>query len=61
MAKEEKGKLAITATYDKDTKRKHRYNIDEGQVISGSLYVDKNTDIPKSITLKLGTEKEAEE
>lgn len=45
---------SITATYDQDSKRYHRYIIDEGQGIVGNLYIPKDTkDIPKEITISL--------
>ena len=43
----------ITATYDQDSKRYHRYIIDEGQGIVGNLYVPKNNEIPKELTITL--------
>jgi len=47
-------KITITATYDKDTLRTHRYLIDEGQEIRGTLYVPKDMDsVPKEITIEL--------
>ncbi len=44
----------ITATFDKDSKRFHRYLIDEGQKVVGNIYVPKDsTGIPKEITITL--------
>jgi len=43
----------ITATYDQDSKRYHRYIIDEGQGIAGYLYIPKNSDVPKQLIIKL--------
>jgi len=43
----------ITATYDQDSKRYHRYIIGEGQGIVGNIYVPKNSEIPKEVTIKL--------
>lgn len=34
----------VTATYDRDSKRYHRYIIDEGQGIVGNLYVPKDVE-----------------
>ncbi len=43
----------ITATYDKDSKRFHRYLIDGGQGIVGNIYVPKDSVIPKTVVVKL--------
>ena len=43
----------ITATYDQDSKRYHRYIIDEGQGIVGNIYIPKNSEIPKELTISL--------
>jgi hypothetical protein len=43
----------LTATYDQDSKRYHRYVIDEGQGIVGNIYIPKNSEIPKELTIKL--------
>jgi hypothetical protein len=46
----------ITATYEKDTFRFHRFLIDEGQAVKGTLYIPKDTeaeDMPKEILIKL--------
>ena len=43
----------LSAMYDKDSKRFHRYIIDEGQGIVGNLYIPKNSEIPKELTIKL--------
>jgi hypothetical protein len=47
-------KLEVTATYDRDSKRYHRYLIDEGQGITGTVYIPKKEEqIPKEIVIKL--------
>ena len=47
-------KLVVTATYDRDSKRYHRYLIDDGQGITGTVYIPKNDEqIPEEITIKL--------
>ena len=47
-------KVEVTATYDQDSKRYHRYIIDEGQGIVGNVYVPKDVKAaPKEIVLKL--------
>ncbi len=43
----------LTATYDQDSKRYHRYIIDEGQGIVGNIYIPKDTEVPKEVTIKL--------
>jgi len=44
----------ITATYDQDSKRYHRYIIDEGQGIVGNIYIPKDfKEIPKEVTIRL--------
>jgi len=50
----EENKKELMATYDKDSKRYHRYNIDEGQEITGSLYVPKSMETKGLVlTIKL--------
>jgi len=46
-------KKEITASYDQDSKRYHRYVIDEGQGIVGNIYVPKGKEIPKQVLIKL--------
>ena len=43
----------LTATYDQDSKRYHRYIIDEGQGIVGNLYIPKDSEIPKQVIINL--------
>jgi hypothetical protein len=46
--------IQILASYDKDTFRTHRYLIDEGQVVKGSIYIAKDADaIPERIVIEL--------
>jgi hypothetical protein len=45
--------IEVTCTYDQDTKRMHRYLIDQGQSITGVIYVPKTAKPPESVTLKL--------
>jgi len=46
--------LVVTATYDRDSKRYHRYLIDDGQGITGTIYIPKNNEqIPEEIMIKL--------
>jgi hypothetical protein len=47
-------KVVITASYDRDSKRYHRYLIDEGQGVTGTVYIPKNEEeIPEEIVIKL--------
>jgi len=47
-------KLVLTATYDRDSKRYHRYLIDEGQGVTGTVYIPKDEGhIPEEILIKL--------
>lgn len=50
---QEKGPMEITATYDQDSKRYHRYLIDPGQPVIGNLYIKKGDSIPDVVTIKL--------
>ena len=43
----------IIAVYDKDTFRCHRYLIEEIDGIKGSLYFDKDSDIPEKLIIEL--------
>ena len=43
----------LTATYDQDSKRYHRYIIDEGQDIVGNIYIPKTSEVPKEVTIRL--------
>jgi len=43
----------IKAIYDKDTFRCHRYLIEENQGIKGSLYINKDADVPNEIVIEL--------
>jgi len=45
----------ITATFDQDSKRYHRFLIDEGQGIVGNIYVPKGEDVPGEISIALRT------
>jgi len=47
-------KIVITASYDRDSKRYHRYLIDEGQGVTGTVYIPKSEEaIPEEIVIKL--------
>ncbi len=52
--KEKKGKgVELESTFDQDSKRFHRFVIDEGQGLVGNIYVPKDMDIPKFVTVNL--------
>jgi hypothetical protein len=51
----EKKELTLTATYDQDSKRFHRFLIDVGQVMTGTIYVPKNEPVPDAVTIRLRT------
>ena len=46
-------KTELTASYDQDSNRYHRYVIDEGQGIVGNIYVPKEKEIPKELKITL--------
>lgn len=53
-------KVEVVATFDDDSKRFHRFLIDEGQGITGSVYVPKSSPVPDIVTIRLRTKAEAE-
>lgn len=48
----------LTATYDKDSKRFHRFIIDRNQGIVGNIYIPKNEQVPEKVTITLKTKDE---
>lgn len=48
----------LTAVYDKDSKRFHRFLIDGGQGITGTIYVPKGKEIPGRVIIQLKTKGE---
>ena len=50
----------LIATYDSDSKRYHRFMIDEGQEITGTIYIPKDKEVPDSVTISLKTKGERE-
>lgn len=58
--REEDMENQITVTYDRDSKRYHRFLIDEGQGITGTIYVPKEKEIPDTITIHFKTKEEKE-
>ena len=48
--------ISITATFDDDTKRMHRFIIDDGQSVTGTIYVPKDsTTMPETVIVRLRT------
>jgi len=45
--------VKIQAVYDKDTFRCHRYLIAETHGIKGTIYVDKDIDVPKEVIVTM--------
>jgi hypothetical protein len=52
--------IEVVATFDDDTKRMHRFTIDEGQGITGSVYIPKGSAVPDIVTIRLRTRSQAE-
>ncbi len=48
-------KNQLTATYDVDSKRYHRFLIDAGHSVRGVIYIPKGGKIPESIRISLRT------
>jgi len=49
----EKQITQVTATYDRDSKRFHRFIVDEDQGIVGNIYCPKGETVPKEVTIVL--------
>ncbi len=47
----------IIATFDGDSKRFHRFLIDAGQEITGSVYIPRGQEIPRELTILLRSQK----
>lgn len=45
--------MELTAHYDNDSKRYHRFILDLGQEIVGNIYIPKGTEIPEKVTIEL--------
>ncbi len=50
----------LTAAYIGDSKNYHLFLIDEGQELTGALYVPKDKPIPSTVTIRFRIEAEAE-
>ncbi len=48
----------VIATYDKDSKKFHRFLINPGQELVGTIYVPKRKEIPKEVTITLEIKKQ---
>ncbi|MGA2465522.1 MAG: hypothetical protein ABSH06_14345 [Thermodesulfobacteriota bacterium] len=48
----------LTAIYDSDSKRFHRFLIDGGQEITGTIYIPKGKEIPERVIIQLKTKNE---
>jgi len=48
--------VKIQAVYDKDTFRCHRYFIKEAEGIKGTIYVNKDADVPKQVIIEMKVE-----
>ena len=48
----------ISATFDKDSRRFHRFIIDGDQGITGAVYIPKGEEIPDEVTIELRTARE---
>jgi len=53
-------KKTVVATYERDTKRYHRYLIDEGQRVAGMLYVPRSEQVPETVEIRLRTKADQE-
>ena len=45
----------VTATYDADSKRYHRFLIDVGQTVVGNIYIPRSQDVPDQVLVTLRT------
>lgn len=43
----------LTATFNGDSKRYHRFLIDPGQRIAGAIYIPKSEPVPENVTIQL--------
>jgi hypothetical protein len=50
----------LKATFDADTKRCHRFLIDDGQEVKGSLYLPKDGAVPDVLVIRLQTQADKE-
>ena len=50
----------LTATYDHDSNGYHRFKVDQGQELTGTLCIPKDKAVPDTVTIRLRTKVEAE-
>ena len=48
----------VTATYDHDSNGYHRFKVDRGQELTGTLCIPKDKPIPDTVTIRLRTKAE---
>ena len=53
-------KKDVTATYDHDSNGYHRFKVDRGQELTGTLCIPKDRAVPDTVTIRLRTKVEAE-
>ena len=53
-------KKDVTAIYDYDSNRYHRFKVDRGPGLTGTLYIPKDKPVPDTVTIRLRTKVEAE-
>ena len=51
-------KKDVTATYDHDSNGYHRFKVDRGQELTGTLCIPKDKPIPDTVTIRLRTKAE---
>ena len=51
----------VTATYDHDANGYHRFKVDRGQELTGTLCIPKDKPIPDTVTIRLRSKAEAEQ
>jgi len=51
-------KRDVTATYDHDSNGYHRFKVDRGQELTGTLCIPKDKPIPDTVTIRLRTKAE---
>ena len=52
-------KKDVTATYDHDSNGYHRFKVDRGQGLTGTLCIPKDKAVPDTVTIHLRTKAEA--
>ena len=53
-------KKDVTATYDHDSNGYHRFKVDRGQGLTGTLCIPKDKPVPDTVTIRLRTKGEVE-